>query len=199
MKYTISPLYAIAFRWYCFRMKIRGIPLAMAKKFPNMRSNMKRIIGTIVFYLLMAAIGWCIFNTASVLVARENAKLLGFYTVKGSYPYVVTAGMIACDDEFVCQHEIGHLLDEKYGWPSQSDEFLETIRDFREFCFPEQWFTDAFPDACDWILNDAEANGDDYYEIYADLYSMDKVGWPLPASITLFFSEYWQEIYNVTR
>ena len=111
----------------------------------------------------------------------------------GTLGIYVGDGIILCDTEYACIHEVGHRLDEKYGNISETDEFREAFDSFIADCVEagdeyggKSYYCNhaRFPG----INGNPLGNWGGYAEAYAEMYKWNvHENRPLPEELERFF------------
>ncbi len=131
---------------------------------------------------------------------------LGYLEEIGAGGVYVGDGRIVClPDIYYCQHEIGHALDDFIGYPSETDEWKNTVDSFVEGCI-EEYIASFFCGMSDYagingnpmhIITDSEGGESDwggYSELYANIFELSRNNLKrIPEPLGKFFDIGWNE------
>ncbi len=162
----------------------------------------KSFIKTFVLVPIVIFVFWSIMNSISIIYERETNH--GFYEDAHIYPFFLLSGFIYCEFPEQCDHEIGHLANYEYGYPSQSPEFEKVINELYTFCILENPYDFGLEHSCDHLITFPGLFGNDYkkvsgkdwggmHELYSSLYAKYKNRWVIPYDVIDFFYPAWKE------
>jgi len=163
---------------------------------------MKKLFSSLQRLVFFILILWMAGNTFTLFTMREvfGASYVDF----DLYPLLVYDGMIDCDNEIECLHEVGHTL----RLPEEREiEFIEAIDQFMVWCFAgglekEHYQQCAHALTFEGVLGNpmrkktVQFAGIDfihewggYSELYATLYQRWRMGEHYPYFVTRFYEE----------